>query len=319
MALLLALANNAAAQSQTQPQAQIRGAAQWWLGILDTRGHAFLEVPADARACAARAALLRDKVRDKAAAAGAVLTGPLKAEAYVPPGARLLFGVTDLRGQYAERVFTRVAAIAREDERMQGACWYLAEVGTEAADYKAEEESIAFATLPPRRLALRLAANDWRAYGETTPEAANDGRFAAMDGAPAQWRARMNALLPGHTQVYGQSFSAILEKGGTPQALTLMGAINDGPALAGKGEAYNTASLILRGTQELYLSGPSGGVANNRAGSFVAQAVAALDLDGDGVDEIVLRARYFAGGNLKVLKLVGGRLVEIRQSAYEGE
>jgi hypothetical protein len=229
----------------------------------------------------------------------------------------LLFGVADLRGRYVERVLPRVAAIARADEHEQGACWYLAEAGTEAPGYVAEEDTLAIATLPPRRLALRLANEDWRSYGSAAPV---DGRFAAMEGAPAAWRARVEKLLPGYTQVYGQGFSAVLEKGGAPQNLRLIGAIDDG-----KGEAYNTVNLILRGDTEkagevpLYQAGPSGGVAANRAGSFVAQAVAAADLDGDGVDEIILRARYFSGGNLKVLKLVNGALVEIRQSAYEGE
>ncbi|MDB5805416.1 MAG: hypothetical protein JWN73_2738 [Betaproteobacteria bacterium] len=293
--------------------AQAQGAAQWWIGFVDTRNHAFLELPATREACAAREAALKRAPQ----AAGTLLAGALKPEAFVPPGARLLFGVSDLRGRYVERVLPRVAAIARADEREQGACWYLAEAGTEPTGYIAEEDTLAIATLPPRRLALRLASGDWRSYGSA---AQVDGRFAAMEGAPAAWRARVEKLLPAYTQVYGQGFSAVLEKGAAPQNLGLIGAIDDG-----KGEAYNTLNLILRadgekaGEAPLYQSGPSGGVAANRAGSFVAQAVAAVDLDGDGVDEIILRARYFSGGNLKVLKLVNGALMEIRQSAYEGE
>lgn len=301
--LLCGLAGTTLAQGQAQ------GAAQWWIGFVDTRNHAFLELPATREACTAREAALKRVPQ----AAGTLFNGSLKPEAFVPPGAHLLFGVSDLRGRYVERVLPRVAAIARADEREQGACWYLVEAGTEAAGYVAEEDVLAIATLPPRRLALRLASEDWRAYGSA---AQVDGRFAAMEGAPAAWRARVEKLLPGYTQVYGQGFSAVLEKGGAPQNLKLIGAIDDG-----KGEAYNTLNLILRNESEspLYQTGPSGGVAANRSGSFVAQAVAAVDLDGDGVDEIVLRARYFSGGNLKVLKLVNGALVEIRQSAYEGE
>jgi hypothetical protein len=146
-----------------------------------------------------------------------------------------------------------------------------------------------------------------------------------MEGLPPAWRERLTALLPGFTQAYGQPFSAVLAPGAPPQALTLIGAINDGADAAGTARAYNTLNLIVRGGEEsgnaapLYQSGPSGGTARNGGGSFVAQAVAAVDLDGDGVDEIILRARYYAGGNLKVLKLVAGRLLEIRQSAYDGE
>jgi hypothetical protein len=306
--------------------AQAQPAARWWLGFMDTRGHAFLELPQDARNCAARAAQF--KGLNPAPAPGSVIAGGLKAEAYVPPNVRLLFGVTGLRGEYDERVMTRVAAIAREAERPEGACWYLAEPATTAADYRAEEDRMVFATLPPRRLAPRLAADDWRAYGTVAPEAAGDRRFAGMEEAPGDWRAQVEQRLPGYTQVYGQRLDAVMEKGGAPQALLLIGAINDGDGLGGKGEAYNTLNMIFRSGERtdggkeaapLYLAGPSGGVAKNRAGSFVAQAVAALDLDGDGIDEIVLRARYFTGGNLKVLKLVKGRYTELRQSAYEGE
>jgi len=296
-----------------QAQGQAQGAAQWWIGFVDTRNHAFLELPATREACAARAAAFRRAPQ----LPGTLLAGDLKPDAFVPAGARLLFGVSDQRGRYVERVLPRVAAIARDDEHEQGACWYLAEAGTEAPGYVAEEDTLAFATLPPRRLALRTAGDDWRAYGSAVPV---DGRFAAMESAPAAWRARVEKLLPGYTEVYGQTLSAVLEKGAAPQNLKLIGAIDDG-----KGEAYSTLNLILRANSEtpgdtpLYQAGPSGGVAVNRAGSFVAQAVAAVDLDGDGVDEIILRARYFSGGNLKVLKLVNGALVEIRQSAYEGE
>ena len=320
------------------------GAPQWWLGFIDARGHALLELPPDPKACAALAAVLK---QTPLPVPGTLIAGAFKAEAAVPPGARLSFGVTDLRGRYAERVMPRVAALAREADRAQGPCWHLVEAGTEAPGYIAEEELIAFGTWPPRRLAVRVAAPDWRSYGDIPAGAGGDARYTAMQEVPAPWRARVDPLLPGYTQVFGQSFEAVLKPGGAPQALTLIGAINDGAGPAGKGEAYNTLNLIVGGAGDaplsspvtspsssssssfspassalprpLYQAGPSGGVALNRAGSFVAQVVAAVDLDGDGVDEIVLRARYFAGGNLKVLKLVGDRLVEIRQTAYDGE
>lgn len=306
------------AQAYAQVKMQTQGEAAWWLGFVDARDHAFLELPADMKKCATRADVLK---RAGATKAGTVLDGPYKAEALVPRGARLTFGVTDLEGRYSERVLPRVAAIVRDDEHPKGACWHLAEAGTEAPGYQAEEELIAFGTLPPRRLTVRNAGNGWKSYGATPAQAGADARFADMEGAPPAWRARVASLLPGYTQVYGQGFEAVLSRGGAPQSLTLIGAINDGPGTGGKGEAYNTLNLIVYGNDgaPLYGSGPSGGVVANRSGSFVAQAVAAVDLDGDGIDEIVLRARYFEGGNLKVLKLIGARLVEIRQSAYEGE
>ena len=73
------------------------------------------------------------------------------------------------------------------------------------------------------------------------------------------------------------------------------------------------------GEAPLFQAGPSGGIERDRAGSYVAQVAGVIDLDGDGVDEIVLRARYFNGGNLKILKLVSGKLILARETAYEGE
>lgn len=290
----------------------------WWLGFVDTRGHAFLELPADVRQCEARAAALKKLA---APATGTVVPGTIKVETHLPPGARLTFGVATLDGRYGERVLPRAAAIVRDDEARKGPCWFFAEAGTEAAGYIAEEDRLAIGTHPPRPLTIRVAPEDWQSYGGAPGVAPPDARFNPMEAAPQAWRDRVARLLPRHTQVYGQTLSAVLSPGGKPETLTLIGAINDGPGATGEAEAYNTVNLILRAGEEapLYLAGPSGGAAKNRAGSFVAQAVAAVDLDGDGIDEIILRARYYEGGNLKVLKLVGGRLVEIRQSAYEGE
>lgn len=298
--------------------AMAQASPRWWLGFMDTQGRVFLELPNDARLCAAREALLR---RTPNAPPGTVLQGTLKAGAQVPANARLAFGVTDLAGRHGEHVLTRVSALVRDDVARQGPCWFLAEAGTDAPGYVAQEDRLVFGTHPPRQLELRTVPDNWSSYGGAPADAPPDARFKSMDGLPAAWRERLAAPMPRYTQAFGQTFSAVLSAGGAPETLTLIGAINDAPGAAGGGQAYNTLNLIVRDglATPLYQSGPSGGTASNRAGSFVAQAVAAVDLDGDGIDEIVLRARYFEGGNLKVLKLVQGRLVEIRQTAYEGE
>ena len=291
---------------------------RWWLGFADTNGRVFLELPNDARLCAARDALVK---RATQAVPGSVVQGPLKAEAQVPPNARLGFGATDLAGRHSEHVLTRVSAVVRDDVARQGPCWFLAEAGTDTPGYMAQEDRLVIGTHPPRKLAVRAAPDNWKSYGGAPADAPPDARFKSMDGLPPAWRERVAALMPQYTQVFGQEFSAVLSVGGVPENLTLIGAINDTPGAAGSAQAYNTLNLIVRNdvAAPLFQSGPSGGTAKNRAGSFVAQAVAAVDLDGDGIDEIVLRARYFEGGNLKVLKFVKGRLVEIRQTAYEGE
>jgi FG-GAP repeat len=105
----------------------------------------------------------------------------------------------------------------------------------------------------------------------------------------------------------------------------LAGAIARGDAPADAEGTFDTLNLIVAGNAAdaepvvLYQSGPSGGIRRDARGSFVAQMVAAVDLDGDGVDELLVRARHYAGGNLKVLKWNGSRYREVWQSGYEGE
>ena len=143
---------------------------------------------------------------------------------------------------------------------------------------------------------------------------------------PAGWRQHMlsafpQAILPqpapALAEVFGQSFVATLAANAAPQRLLLLGAIAEPAA------AYNTLNMIVQeeaaGAAALYQTGPSGGFERDRRGSFVGQVAGLVDLDGDGVDEILLRARYYAGGNLKILKLIKGRYVEAAQTAYEGE
>ncbi len=215
-----------------------QGPTGWWLGFVDTRGHAFLELPADARLCDARTAAI---TRLPAPAPGTLVPGAIKAASYLPPGAHLTFGVTDLGGRYGERVLPRVAAIVRDDESRKGPCWLLAEAGTEAAGYVAEEDRLAFGTYPPRPLTVRQAPEDWQSYGGASGAGAPDARFNPIQGLPPAWRERVARLLPGYTQVYGQSFSAVLAPGGHPQALSLIGAINDGSRDAGPGAGLQYA------------------------------------------------------------------------------
>ena len=253
---------------------------------------------------------------------------PLKIDSLLPRGARLTFGVIDTAGVVSERVFTHVVAIARGTDK--GACAHLAEAGAAAPGYSVEEDRTAFGVHPPRPLVFRAPADGWKSYGAAAALPDSDARFAAAADAPPAWRARVSAAIAAPLEVFGQRFEAVLERGRAAVPLTLTGAIASAPE-------YDTLNLITldkgaggavqpagkeagEGTGlTLYQSGPSGGIDKNRRGSFVAQVLGVLDLDGDGVDEIVLRARYYSGGNLKVLRLSGGKLTEVRGSAYEGE
>lgn len=299
--------------------AQPQGQSQWWVGFIDLHNRAFLEIPGDAKACAARDMLARR------GAGGRVLTAPLRPESQLPPGSRLVFGVTDLAGVFAERVLTRVVAVAHEDEgrrrALRAACWLLAEAGTDVPGYLVTEDRLAFGTHPPRALVVRAVDAAWRGYGPLADAPGADARFAPGADMPAGWRHRIATMMPAVAQAHAQPFTAILDPRRGPEPMVLIGAIDDAAEASAVAGTYNTVNLIVRESREevLYLAGPSGGVGKSYAASFVAQVAAVVDLDGDGVDELVIRARYFAGGNLKILKWSGSRYVEVRGTGYEGD
>lgn len=286
--------------------------SQWWAGFIDSRGKAFLELPDSPRLCT----LARDALRRARAEAGRAVALPLKVESLLPRDARLVFGVINAEGVASERVMTRIVTLAR-DTQEKGACAHLAEAGADAPGQGIEEAHLAFGVHPPRALTFRAPPDTWKSYG-TVAAQAGDARFAAAAGTPAAWRARIAPLLPATSEIFGQRFDAVLEAGRPPRPLALIGAYS---TIAGA-TTYNTVNLIAGETGEgmpLYQNGPSGGIERNRAASFVAQVAGMIDLDGDGVDELVLRARYYSGGNLKVLRFSGGKFVELHQTAYEGE
>lgn len=298
---------------------------RWWLGFIDGNDRAFLEMPLDTGACIERDAM----VRKAAAGPGQVLPSRLNPATQIGRQARLTFGVSDLAGSGRERVMTRVVAIVRDAEGarlpLPPSCWYLAEAGTDAPGYRASEDRIAIGVHPPRSLYVRQFDQTWKSYGPLAMLPGADNRFAAAAEMPAALRDRVAALLPEATQLHAQAFSATLDAARGPEPLWLIGAIERGEAPTDQAGTYNTVNLIVREAAAaapspvLYLAGPSGGIVRNLAGSFVLQVAAAVDLDGDGVDELLVRARYYAGGNLKVLRWNGLRFVESRQGGYEGE
>lgn len=298
------------------------GKALWWPGFIDARGKAFLELSDDAKLCA----LARDALRKAAAAPGRVIALPVKVETLLPRDARLTFGVIDTQGVASERVMTRVVTIARGGDK--GACAHIAEAGADAPRYVAEEDRTAFGVHPPRPLAFRAPLEAWRSYGAIASVANADARFAPAADAPAAWRTRVTAITASPAEIFGQRFAAVLTSGAATEALALNGAIaaEGNVAIASQSArssaTYNTVNLIVRDAvegQPLFQSGPSGGIERNRAGSYVAQVAGTIDLDGDGVEEVILRTRFYSGGNLKILQWLNGKFVEVRQSAYEGE
>jgi hypothetical protein len=290
--------------------AQTANAARWWPGFIDARGKAFLELPDDGKLCA----IARDALRKGAAAPGSAIALPLKIETLLPRGARLAFGVADADGAFSERVLTRVVAVARGD--MKGACAYLAEAGADAPGVQVEEDRLAFGVHPPRTITFRAPTDGWKSYGAASVQAP-DARFATAADTPPEWRARIAPLLSAPAEIFGQRFDAVLEAGRAAQPLALIGAI----AIDAGGATYNTLNLVVREAVDaaLFQAGPSGGIEHDRSASFAAQVAGSIDLDGDGVEEVVLRARYYSGGNLRILKFSKGTFTELRQTAYEGE
>ena len=315
--LVLLCAMSFAASAQSGPH--------WWLGFIDSNERAFLEIPAATDSYAQRDAM----VRKAAALPGQVLPSRLNPALQIARAAKLTFGVSDLAGRSRERVMTRVVAIARDAEGarlpLSPPCWFLAEAGTDAPGYRATEDRIAIGVHPPRKLALRVLDQNWRSYGALAMLPGADSRFADAGEMPAALRDRVAALLPQATQLHAQAFSATLDAARGPEPLWLIGGIDRGEAPAEQAGTYNTVNLIVRDgaataqLPPLYRAGPSGGIVGNRAGSFILQVAAAVDLDGDGTDELLVRARYYAGGNLKLLRWNGLRFVASRQGGYEGE
>lgn len=296
----------------------------WWLGFIDTEDRAFLEIPGERRDCAERDGLVRG-----GGAAGAVRRSRHAASAFVAPGARLAFTVADLAGHASERVLTRVVAITRETEggrpALPGACWYLAEPRAEATGPRAVEDRVAIGVNPPRALKVRALDAGWRSHGALADKPGADGRFLPGAELPVAVRERLAALLPGADQFHVQPFSAVVERGRDPEPMWLIGATarGDGPPTAL--DTFATVNLVVRGAAApgdaapLFVAGPTGGIGPGRAAGYVAQVAAAVDLDGDGIEELILRARHYAGGNLKVLRWNGRGYALVREGAYEGE
>ena len=302
--------------------AQAQGTGLWWLGMIDANDRAFFEMPPAPGDCAARDLL----VRSLGGGAGTLLLSRVPAAREVPADARLTFSVLDLQGGGRERVLTRVAAIVREEESgrplLAPACWYLAEAGPEGGTYQVLEDRVAIALHPPRQVVVRATEGTWMSFGESPAAPGAAARSAAAAALPDAIRRRLAALLSDADQFHAQPFVAVLDPRRGPESMWLLGAIGrpDGPAA--EAATYYTVNQVVRAdaaAAPLYQAGPSGGLARDRAGSFVAQVVAALDLDGDGVDELVLRLRYYSGGNLQVLKWTGTRFTVLRQGGYEGE
>jgi hypothetical protein len=299
------------------------GAGRWWLGFIDQAGRAFLEIPAEPRGCAERDRL----VARLAPEPGIVLVSPRPAASLVPQGARLAFGVTDLDGNSTERVFARVAAIVREDERgrasLQQACLFLVEAGADRPGHRALEDRLAIGVHPPRPLQVTRHDDGWRSFGGTPGVVGADKRFLAEAEAPGWARDLVRKYLPGASQFHVQPFSAVLSAGAVRESLWLIGGIQGGELEPADPGAYNTINLIVgetaAGRRVYFQSGPSGGLGRDRAGSFVAQVAATLDLDGDGIDEVLVRARHYAGGSLMVLRRAGSGFAVVRKGGYEGE
>lgn len=309
--LLAGACLSVAAGASAQP------AGRWWIGFIDARDRAFFEIPSGGRDCAERDAT----VRRAALPAAAVVVSPRNPAALLPADARLVFAVADIAGATSERVLTRVVAIVREDEAhrpaLEPACWYLAQAGEYPGTYRVAEDRLAVAVHPPRAVRLTAVDATWRSMSSAP------AGEAAADDFPAAWQSLLAQALPGAALWHAQPFGAVRDVARGAEPLLLLGAVVAPDGAPDKPATYNTVNLIMREAQlsglPLYQSGPSGGQARAAAESFVAQVAAVVDLDGDGVDELIVRARHYAGGTLRILRWDGARYVEVRRTGYEGE
>jgi hypothetical protein len=313
------------------------------MGFVDDDGNAFVELPAALASCESRGTLLA------ANRAFATVGQPMYATELPPPtkGApsakaadtraalpaalaacqSALTNVADGTGQARPLRTERLALIARDASvegkgELKGACWYATHAPSKngqpvpASEVKAEEAQWLIAQPGKPAPKVRPLVDNWQQF-DMAPE-----RLPA-DAPLRDWlnsravRERLGAAYwAGIHTVYAQRFDLRLQAGQPAQPVALIGTISNA------GGAYVTWTAIVRlsgsAPQVLFESGVQA------KGGYVAQAVAGVVLDGadapsaNSVESLVLRARYYEGGNYRIIGWQGGAMRDVFQSQYLG-
>lgn len=298
-------------------------APAWRLGFADG-GRRFLEVPPTDALCEEKDRLLLAEMGNPCEVEPADRTPiPLalsKAEALQRSGlaSRREWWVLGLDGR-AERVsFPRLVALYAEAGA--AGCYFQA---TEAAAERVPAEGpteenlfFAFSSEPVPRPAVRRATGDWelfdRAEGKLPARYVDLLRSAELRASLGRAHTDFAAEL---TEVFTQTLSARLPGRPGPEPLRLVGWVASGPRT---GELATAWALVGEGKKGLQVVAAVRDGSDDDGGQYRAEVAAAVDLTGDGADELVLSASYWEGGGFKVFGWLGGKLVQLYDGGYFG-
>lgn len=328
---------------------QEASAQPFFTGFADADGNHFIAQPLTRPACQARDALMRE-AKGLIERPGQVIVAPQR-----EPERRFAALVFDGKqaAWLAPLALPLTVAIRREaslDDKpgvmeQQGGCWYasapLQRAGQPITGTQAQAEEVALVVawnLPstPTQIApaLRPLPLAWRTHAANPKEGAAQLTLP-MAELPSTLRgwfehpaviARLGdaqgSYRKGLTHVFMQEFQAVLERSRGLEALQLIGTIS---ATAG-GAQYNVAWSLNRvagatdgALQPITIVGPAGDERRVPLNTYAPEVVFAADLDGDGIDELVLRARHYEGSSIRIGRLQGGVWTEVHRGIYEGQ
>ena len=316
-------------------------------GFVDSDGNLFIAQPDTKVRCAKRAATFKSAgslfTRQGQVAVLESLATPQRMSGWIVDGSKA--------EAFSERALPLSVAIKRESNNgieTHGPCGYLTAPlqrrGVAITGQEADAQEASLVVARPMRagqvpVSARVPSEPWQTFSN---EVKVDSAQAAapLTDLPEAWRAWLThpdvvkaaggadaPLLRNIAHVFGQPFSATLDPARGAEPLMLIGLISN----TGPGAQYNTLWSIARVSSEdnrtrfvpLTLFGPSGGEQRARDESIAPEVALVADLDGDGRDEIVLRARHFEGVSMRILSWQRSkseeRFVQVHRSAYEGQ
>lgn len=299
-------------------------APPWRLGFADG-ARRFLEVPPTDELCEEKEGVLAEiaggpctpEIADRAPVV--LPQGKARALERSALAARREWWILDLEGRLFREEFPHLVGLY--PEAGAAGCYYLASgaVAKDRSPVEGPAEGGLFFAFPDRPAPVppvRRVAAEWELFGREDGEL--PARYVALLAGPECRRAlgaRQKAFAAELTEVFSQPFSAQIDRRGRPEALRLVGWAASGPKSGDLDTAWSVCRERGGRLQPLAVVYEASA---DFAGKYRPEVVAAVDLNGDGVDELVLSANYDEGSGYKVFSWKGGRLVQVYDAAYFG-
>ncbi|MBI5017948.1 MAG: hypothetical protein HZB55_20970 [Deltaproteobacteria bacterium] len=325
IALLLLAGGVGALAGAAGPDSTGSPAAPWRLGFSE-RGLRLLEVPPLDELCEEKDRLLLEASEGACTPETPDLT-PVPLDRDRAPvlrrsrlAERRTWWLLDLRGRSSQVTFPHLVALYSASGA--SGCYFLASeaVARDRAPVEGPtEENLVFAFPEPPRTppAVRRPSGDWTLYDRA--ETKLPGRYCDLLKA-SEVRVVLGARYAGFaselSQAFAQPFSARLDARGRPETLWLVGWAASGPKSGELDAAWSVCRERAGRLQPLAVVYDADADEDRR---YRPELVAAMDLDGDGADELVLSAHYGEGDEVKVFAWRGGGLVPVYDSAYFGQ